>query len=521
MLSAAIILSGCQTLQTPTNTQAESKPVQADTVEQPRVTKTKPVVTKQLIANKDIWQITRDNFKLDLYQDNPRFRAQLKWYTRHPQYMNRVVKRASRYYFHILNQVIDRGMPAELALLPVVESAYDPFAYSHGRASGPWQFIPGTGKQYGLKQTWWYDGRRDIVASTTAALNYLDKLQKRYNGDWQLALAAYNAGEGNVDKAVRRNKAAGKPIDFWSLKLPKETSAYVPKLLAVARLFDKPGSFGYTPDIIPNKPFFTQVSTGGQIDLTQAATLADISMEELYLLNPGFNRWATDPHGPHYLLVPVDKADNFSKRIAELPLNKRMSWDRHIVKSGDTLSQIASKFSTSTAVIKSSNKLRSSRISIGQALMIPKARKGQQAYVLSQSQRNERNQQKIAKTTKKHKVTYKVKSGDSLWTIARAHKVNVRRLASWNAMATRDTLSIGQKLIVWKNPATTTAQQTAPTSPAAISRTIGYKVRNGDSLYVIASRFNVSVDDIKRWNHLNKRYLQPGQKLKLYVDIRK
>jgi len=536
-LLSALVLSGCQTMQqadtsrTGAVSQPQAQPVAAKQPADANKALSKSALSTSNVAAVvkkeelkeapplDLWELTRQNFQLDLNPDQKRFKAQLKWYGSHPKYMNRVVDRASRYYHYILGEVLKRGMPAELALLPVVESAYDPFAYSHGRASGPWQFIPGTGKRFGMRQGWWYDGRRDIVASTRGALDYLDMLQKRYKGDWLLALAAYNAGEGNVDRAVKRNRKAGKPIDFWSLKLPKETSAYVPKLLAVAHLFDRPEKFGFKPNTIPNKPYFKVVPTDGQIDLAEAAKLAEIDMQELYLLNPGFNRWATDPNGPHYLLIPYEKADGFATRLAALPPEKRMSWNRYKVKRGDSLGKIAQKYKTTATVIRTANGLKGNTIRVGQALLIPQATNQASSYVLSQAQRQLRSQQKIARKTRKSKRTYTVKSGDSFWSIARKHNVNVRSLASWNGMAPRDTLSIGKKLVIWQPPKSTTKLASARQGGQMV-RKIGYKVRSGDSLSRIAGRFKVKVRDIQRWNKLDSaKYLQPGQRLTLFVDI--
>lgn len=530
---SALVLSGCQTMQ-----QTETARTGTDlVVAQPQtqiatdaqatehaspLPASQPVSGPESVmapAPTDLWQLTRDNFKLDLNPDQKRFKAQLKWYSAHPKYMNRVIDRGSRYYHHILNEVLKRGMPAEVALLPVVESAFDPFAYSHGRASGPWQFIPGTGKRFGLRQGWWYDGRRDIVASTRAALDYLDLLQKRYNGDYLLALAAYNCGEGTVDRAVKRNRKAGKPIDFWSLKLPKETSAYVPKLLAVARMFNSPAEFKFTPKPVANTPYFKIVPTDGQLDLAEAARLADIDIQELYLLNPGFNRWATDPKGPHHLLIPVKQADLFAKNLAALPADKRMSWNRYVVKRGDSLGKIARKYKTSLEVVRTTNGIKGNRIQIGQALLIPQARHQPSSYVLSQAQRQLRSQQKIARKTRKRKINYTVKSGDSFWSIARKHNVSVRSLSSWNGLAPRDTLSIGKKLVIWKQPKSSTKLATS-SQGGQMLRKIGYKVRSGDSLSRIAGRFKVKIKDIQRWNKLEKtKYLQPGQRLTLYVDI--
>jgi len=534
-LLSAVVLSGCQTMQTGENTRtvpaASNTAATTETVPaaaaQPSTSgaenisevTAKPQTPSEPAPPIDMWQLTRDNFKLDLNPDQPRFRAQLKWYGTHPKYMNRVIARASRYYHHILNEVLKRGMPAELALLPIVESAYDPFAYSHGRASGPWQFIPGTGKRFGLKQTWWYDGRRDIVASTRAALDYLDMLQKRYDGDYLLALAAYNAGEGNVDRAVKRNRKAGKPIDFWSLKLPRETSAYVPKLLAVSRMFNNPEEFGFEPTPIPNKPYFTVVETGGQLDLAEAARLAEIETDELYLLNPGFNRWATDPEGPHYLLLPVEKAEGFSERLAALPADKRMSWKRYIVKRGDSLGKIANKYNTTTATLRTTNNIKGNLIRAGQALLIPEASHQPSSYTLSKLQRQLRKQEKIARNTRKRKINYTVKGGDSFWSIARKHKVSVRSLASWNGMAPKDPLRKGKKLVIWQKPSSNVKLASSSQSNQMV-RKIGYKVRSGDSLSRIAGRFKVKISDIQRWNKLDaSKYLQPGQRLTLYVDI--
>ena len=262
-----------------------------------------------LLAPTDLWEAMRRNFGLPGRND-ARVRAQRDWYARHPEYMRRVSQRAGRYAAHILQEVEQRDMPAEIALLPIVESAYDPFAYSHGRAAGLWQFIPATGKRYGLKQDWWYDGRRDLVESTRAALDYLEYLHKRFHGDWLLALAAYNSGEGTVIRAIRRNRRKGKPVSFWDLDLPRETRAYVPKLIALKQLVNSPEKYGVKLEQVDIEPPFEMIDTGGQIDLAIAADLAGIDLDELYRFNPGFNQWATPPKGPHRLLIPSAQANS-------------------------------------------------------------------------------------------------------------------------------------------------------------------------------------------------------------------
>lgn len=467
----------------------------------------------------DLWQLTRANFGIK-HGDNRRIKAQLNWYKSHPRYIGRVNERASRYYHYVLSQVIERGLPTELALLPIVESAFDPFAYSHGRAAGPWQFIPMTAKRFKLKHSWWYDGRRDIQASTRAALDYLVLLNKRFDGDWLLALAAYNSGGGTVSKAVRKNRKSNKPIDFWSLDLPRETRAYVPKLIALAKLYNDPAAFGIELKPLANKPFFVAVDTGSQIDLAKAAELAGISIEELYLLNPGFNQWATDPDGPHQLLVPIAKAEQFNQALQQYPADQRVSWARYKIQPGDSLIRIAKRYNTTADTLRTTNSIRGNRIRAGQMMLIPKASRQAKSYAYSKSQRQEKKNQRIALRSGKSKLSHTVRSGDSFWKIGRDYNVGTRQLAAWNQMAPGDPLRIGQKLVIWQQ-AGTVSNQVASTDSRKIIRKVGYKVRNGDSFARIANKFNVSLGDIKRWNSkaAKSKYLQPGQRLTLYVDV--
>lgn len=251
----------------------------------------------------DVWTRISNQFAFDI-PDNNRVTLQRNWYLKHPEYMARVVNRARPFLFYITEEIEKRNMPLEIALLPIVESAFDPFAYSHGRAAGMWQFIPGTAKRFGIRQTWWYDGRRDVIASTQGALDYLTYLNEMFDGNWLHALAAYNSGEGRVLRAIKRAKAAGQKTDFWSLDLPRETRAYVPKLLALADILKKRDDYAFAWPAVDNIEAVKVVDIGSQVDLAFAAELADMKLEALHALNPGFNRWATDPDGPHHLLLP-------------------------------------------------------------------------------------------------------------------------------------------------------------------------------------------------------------------------
>jgi membrane-bound lytic murein transglycosylase D len=460
----------------------------------------------------NLWVALRADFSLPRQPENQRIQVQRNWYIKHPNYIDRVAERAERYAWHIHQTLVERNMPAEIALLPIVESAYDPFAYSHGRAAGLWQFIPGTGKRFKLKQDWWYDGRRDVVDSTRAALDYLQYLHKHFNNDWLLALAAYNSGEGTVGKAVRKNRKAGKPTDFWSLKLPRETRDYVPKLIALAQLVKHPENYGVELPVLPNQAHFKIVDIGGQIDLAVAADLAGIKLDTLYRLNPGFNQWATSPDGPHRILVPAKSAATFRQAIAQLPPKQRVQWNRHKIKNGETLSHIAKRYHTSTEVLQAANQLNSSTIRVGKHLMVPVSSQSQEVYKLSAAQRLNRKQNASRKGVKTRHV---VSNGDTLWDLSREYKVGVRSLASWNGMAPGDTLRVGQKLVIW-----TKQSGNKNLHPGAKARAVYYTVRKGDSLARISSRFKVSVRDVQRWNGLSaNKYLQPGQRLKLYVDV--
>jgi len=462
----------------------------------------------------DIWEHIRAKLSFEV-PDNKRIKAQRDWYVRHPNYLDRVAKRAEPFLHYIVKNLEENDMPIEMALLPIVESAFDPFAYSHGRASGMWQFVPGTGKRFGMKQNWWYDGRRDVVASTQGAIAYLKYLHKFFDGDWLLALAAYNSGEGRVRRAMKNNARKNKPTDFWSLDLPRETRAYVPKLLALADIVKQPETYSLKLYEIDNHPVIEKVEIGSQLDLAKAARLSDLSLAEFQRLNPGFNRWATDPDGPHYLLLPKSKVEKFNEGLAKLSDKERLSWQRYKIKSGDSLIKIAKKFHTTPELVAKVNNIKGTQIRAGKHLLIPVAAQALDDYILSAESR-------LAKTQSKKqqgiKITHKVKSGDTLWDIARKYRVSSKSIAKWNGMAPRDFIKPGQNLVIWQKAKMTTSS--SKPADQIVMRNITYRVRRGDSFARIADKFNVRIKDIERWNSLNrKNYLQPGQVLKLSVDV--
>ncbi|MCW9087971.1 MAG: LysM peptidoglycan-binding domain-containing protein [Gammaproteobacteria bacterium] len=531
--AALLLLSGCQPLVVKQESQEPPTPSQADTLgiagsgeimEQAREQARQELARLAEVCEepKDLWHRLRAGFDLQDH-NHPRIQSDIDWYERHPSYMERVVERATPYLHLIIEELERRDMPMEIALLPVVESAFQPFAYSHGRAAGLWQFIPGTGRRFGLNQTWWYDGRRDVAESTRAALDYLQYLHRHFDGDWLHALAAYNSGEGTVGRAIRRNRRLGKPTDYWSLDLPRETEGYVPKLLAVSTVVENPLRHGIVLESIADQPFLTAVEIGSQIDLDLAAELAELSLEEIYLYNPGFNRWATDPSGPHRLLVPLENAEQFARNLEQYPKNERIAWKRHRVQQGEVLGVLARNYGTTVSMIQSVNGIRGHNIRVGQTLTIPVARSSLERYSLSAGQRLESLQ---SRQRDGYKVEYRVRQGDTLWQIARKYEVKVQQLASWNGMAPRDPLTPGKKLVIWtreqgKVSAINPAQFVHPFEQNT-TRRIGYTVRSGDSLARISQRFRVDIDSLKRWNKIDgHKYLQPGQHITLYVDVKR
>lgn len=467
----------------------------------------------------DVWKRIGSGLTLTRNISEKTTASKLAWFARNQAYLDRVSGRAEPYLYYIVEELEKRNMPLDLALLPIIESAYNPFAYSRSRASGIWQFIPGTGRIYGLKQNWWYDGRRDIVAATGAALNYLQKLHQEFNGDWLLALAAYNSGEGNVSKAIKRNKKAGKPTDFFSLRLPRETRGYVPSLLAVAEIVSNPGKYKITLKPITNIRYFKQVDINGQIDLATAGELSELSIEELYTLNPGFNRWATDPEGPHRLLIPVDKVTAFENKLATLSFDDRIKWQQHKIKKGESLGLIATKYRTDVSTLKQVNRLRSNTIRAGHSLLIPTAQKPLKHYSLSLDSRRYKG---LKRSGDGQRYVYTIKRGDNLWDIGRHYGISVKQLCAWNGLSSRSILRPGKKLEIWVEEETdktakvvhVVSNKTSDGNPQLVS----YTVLDGDSLWLISQRFGVSIKQIKKWNNLAKnRYIKPGQVLDIYL----
>jgi membrane-bound lytic murein transglycosylase D len=319
-------------------------------------------------AVRTIWDRIRNGFEL-APMDNALVREWENWYASRPDYVARMIDRSSRFLFHIVEEVEKRRMPTEVALLPMIESAYNPVAYSTAHASGIWQFIPSTGKDFGLRQNWWYDGRRDVIAATTAALDYLDKLYGMF-GDWPLALASYNWGEGSVSRAVERNRARGLRTDYESLTMPSETRSYLPKLIAVKNIIANPAKYGLEIAHVPNEPFFEIVKLRRHIDLKLAAKLADMSVQDFKFLNPGHNKPVIRATEAERIVLPREKVavfhSNFEKH--DRPL---VSWQAVTLRAGQKPERVAADHGITLAELKQVNGLENKKIVTGQPLLVP------------------------------------------------------------------------------------------------------------------------------------------------------
>lgn len=449
---------------------------------------------------KDIWERVREGYQLqDSITLNPRIERQRLWFVSNPSFVEKAGERSSPYIHFIVERLEQHNMPMELALLPMIESSYNPLAYSHANAVGLWQFIPSTGRNFNLRQTNWYDGRRDVMASTDAAISYLTRLKEMFNGDWLLALAAYNAGEGRVSRAIERNAKLGLPTDYWNLSLPTETQNYVPKLLALSQVVMAPNAYGVSLTPIANEPYFEKVEFKQRMDLARVAAMADLDADELYLLNPAFKQRLT-LDGPQHLLVPTDKAELLTANLALMKPQEQIDWQQYHVRSGDSLHSIANRHQLTVNTLKDINQLSSNNLRIGQVLNIP-ARAGLAATAPV-------FQRTVAQPDSNH--TYRVKKGDNLWQIAKDRKVAVKDLRDWNNLS-GNSLRIGQVLTLRAGQVSTGGSGGAPKKGPTY-----YTVKPGDSLYLIAKRLKVPMKTLQSWNPKAGKNLKPGQTLTLY-----
>lgn len=368
-------------------------------------------------SNANVWDVMRSQFTLDHQLNRPEVQHQLRWLIAHPAYLQQFAK-SKPYIYHIVNEIKKRQIPGEIALIPMVESAYNPFAYSGAGAAGLWQFMPATGTDMGLKQDWWFDARRSIGHSTTAALNYLTYLHQFFSNDWMLAFAAYNSGEGTVKRAMQATNQA----NFWALSLPNETKAYVPRLLALAEIVQHPERYHVILPDIPHQPYFKEVNIHHSIDLNSAAKLAGISYQEMIKLNPGFNRWKTMPFRPYHLLIPINKVEYFNKNLTSLIRHELAEWPRRQIDAGENLQLPSPNHHNTIKIIQALNRSSST------------------------------SHQKILhfSAPKQLKIIHIVNQNDTYDNILRRYHITEQQLQTWNHLKQHARLQQGQSLIIWR-----------------------------------------------------------------------
>ena len=454
------------------------------------------------VAHDDVWQRIRDGFGIDdAVTGNPLVAVHESWFASRPDNVRRLAERSRPFLYHIVEELDRRSMPMEIALLPMIESAFIPTALSPSAASGIWQFIPSTGRHYGLKQDTWYDGRRDFTAATSAALDYLGKLYLDF-GDWQLALAAYNCGEGCIARAIQTNLQQGLPTDYASLPLPNETRHYVPKLLALKHLIQAPDNYGIAIQPLPNQPYFNQVTVHASMDLHSAARLANMNSDEFAALNAAFPRKLIRSDTPVNLLVPVDKADKFQRN---LETGSWDTWQPYTAQKGERAADIARRFDLSLARLEEHNQLqlKKGKLMREQTILVPVRSRGAMAT---------QNDRPVAAADR-----YEVQRGDTLFSIARRYSFTVAELAQANPGLDAG-LKAGQIVRLPSNhsivaandalqPARFKAVKQKPEQP------LRYTIKRGDTLSSIVQRFGIKLTDIKAWNPAIRRShsIRPGQ----------
>lgn len=502
-----ITLASCQTTVQQTDTPAHiPEPAPTPTASNTAIKSIDTDLIVEEVDYPDLWARIRDGFQLQTDYRRPEVQERISDYAGNQRYFDLVGERAAPFLFFIVEQLEAQELPLELALVPIVESTFNPNAYSGEHAVGLWQFLSTTGRSFGLQQDWWYDGRRDPHASTLAALQYLSAMHEQFQQDWLLALAAYNTGSPNLRRAIRRSNQDADAPDFWTLPLAPETRAHIPKLLALASIIASPEDYGIELPSLANAEPLARIDIDAQIDLAQAARLADMDDETLRYLNAGYRQWATHPDAPQWLYLPKDRVEEFRNGLAELGPDQLVTWDRYEIKAGDTLGGIASKLGTGVDVLRVVNNISGSRIIAGRSLLIPRGlNNGSDVTRLARLAPVQAQPPSIPDY-------YTVRRGDNLWSIARRYQLKSIQIATNNGFGTDALLMPGQVLdLRYASAGDRLTASTATSTPAA-----WYRVRPGDSMARIATRLGLELDQLLMWNEFSgDEIIYPEQRIRI------
>lgn len=457
-----------------------------------------------------VWTRIRNGFKIP-EMDNEVVDRNMASYARRSDYLQRMADRSQKYLYHIIEEVEERGMPTEIALLPFVESAFVTDAKSRVKAAGLWQFMPATGKDFDLQQNMWKDSRYDVLQSTFAALTFLQQLYDEFQ-DWPLALAAYNWGPGNVRRAIKRNQAQGLPTDYMSLKMPAETRNYYPKLQAIKNIVLNPHEFGVTLPNVYNEPYFIQIFKEQDIDVKRAASLAGMSLSEFVTLNPSFNRPVIVASHNHSMLLPSEKIDSFVENLASFRTSGKplSSWTTYRVGANDTIESIAKKAHMSEQQFREANQIPPGRIIKPGSLVLVSRKSGLgEAEDIS----SDTIDATFTLAQEFRRISYRVRKGDTLARVAKRLGVTPATVMKANRLTSK-RLRPGQTLVVSVPAVSRQISYSASEKPVTDAKTTKfYVVRKGDTLTDIASRYNVSVEAIQKANDISGRNIFIGQRL--------
>ncbi len=465
---------------------------------------------EELGVPSDVWERIRRGYAMPVLQSKLVDRW-VDFYTKDPAYLRRMSERAGQYLYHIVEEIENRGMPTELALLPFVESAFQAEALSRAKAAGLWQFMPATGKAYDLAQNLWRDDRRDILESTRAALDYFEYLHGMF-GDWHLALAAYNWGEGSVQRAIQRAKRRKQPTDYLHLKMPRETANYVPKLEAVKRIISNPSKYGITLPDVGNEPFFVTITKPRDIDIETAAELAGMPLEEFRRLNPSYKLPVIVASHNNVMLLPADKLDFFVDNLASWmdsgqPLSQ---WTTYRLQQGETLAQVAGRSGMTEDELRKVNGIPKGRRVLANSTLLVRSTGTEDQQDIAAELANAKLQ--LSPTTTWRRVTYRVRSGDTLSGIARRWRITMKSIVTANRLRS-DRLRVGQRLVL--TVPNVPRQAIASTQRSESSQHVIHRVRSGETLSTIASRYGVSIAQLKMTNRIRTNLIRPGQRLRI------
>lgn len=465
---------------------------------------------EELGVPSDVWERIRRGYAMPVLQSKLVDRW-VDFYTKDPAYLRRMSERAGQYLYHIVEEIENRGMPTELALLPFVESAFQAEALSRAKAAGLWQFMPATGKAYDLAQNLWRDDRRDILESTRAALDYFEYLHGMF-GDWHLALAAYNWGEGSVQRAIQRAKRRKQPTDYLHLRMPRETANYVPKLEAVKRIISNPSRYGITLPDVGNEPFFVTITKPRDIDIETAAELAGMPLEEFRRLNPSYKLPVIVASHNNVMLLPADKVDFFVDNLASWmdsgqPLSQ---WTTYRLQQGETLAQVAGRSGMTEDELRKVNGIPKGRRVLANSTLLVRSTGTEDQQDIAAELANAKLQ--LSPTTTWRRVTYRVRSGDTLSGIARRWRITMKSIVTANRLRS-DRLRVGQRLVL--TVPNVPRQAIASTQRSESSQHVIHRVRSGETLSTIASRYGVSIAQLKMTNRIRTNLIRPGQRLRI------